>query len=283
MTAVETGYAPPTPPGRPGSAGRRRLRWLTAAAVAWAVLLAGLTWWSVRTDAPTVKEQRSLDQAGPVVDRAIGELTAAVGAAGVPALLPDRLERGCRITPMDDGATLERGVEVAIGGDDVRGVLRGIADRLPPGWRAGVSTLDGEPLLRADAGEFVTVEGRAGGPGRLLLTADTGCRPTGSGYRAPSADAAAESAALASALGRWGGATGPVQVLAAPCPGGGTARTARSEAAVPADRPLAAAFGGGTAPVVDTADAYARPGDPAVLAQRAGQRVRVAVTTPCTA
>ena len=175
------------------------MRWLTVATVAWAVLLAGLTWWSVRTDAPTVKEQRSLDQAGPVVDRAIGELTAAVGAAGVPALLPDRLERGCRITPMDDGATLERGVEVAIGGNDVREVLRGIADRLPSGWRAGVSTLDGEPLLRADAGEFVTVEGRSGGPGRVLLTADTGCRPAGSGYRAPSADAAAESAVLASA------------------------------------------------------------------------------------
>ncbi|MDO3684721.1 hypothetical protein [Micromonospora sp. C28ISP2-4] len=282
MTAVETGYVPPTPPGRPGPGGRRRVRRLTAVTVAWAVLLAGLTWWSVRTDAPTVKEQRSLDQAGPVVDRAVGELTAAVGAAGVPALLPDRLERGCRITPMDDGATLERGVEVAIGGD-VREVLRGIADRLPPGWRAGVSMLDGEPLLRADAGEFVTVEGRAAGPGRVLLTADTGCRPTGSGYRAPSADAAAESAVLAAALGRWGGATGPVQVLAAPCPGGGTARTARSEAAAPADQSLATAFGGGAAPVVDSADAYARPGDPAVLAQRAGERVRVAVTTPCPA
>ncbi|MFG1714085.1 hypothetical protein [Micromonospora sp. NPDC049203] len=282
MTAVETGYAPPNPPG-PGPGARRRPRWPVVATVAWAVLLAGLTWWSVRTDPPTVKEQRSLEQAGPVVDRAIGELTAAVGGAGVPALLPDRLERGCRITPMDDGATLERGVEVAIGGDDVRAVLRGIADRLPAPWRAGVSTLDGEPLLRADAGEFVTVEGRAGGPGRLLLTADTGCRPVGSGYRAPSADAAAESAVLAAALGRWGGATGPVQVLAAPCPGGGTARTVRSEAAAPADQPLAVAFGGGAAPVVDSADRYARPGDPAVLAQRVGERVRVAVTTSCPA
>ncbi len=78
MTAVETGYAPPNPGEQPGD-GRRRLRWLTVATVAWAVLLAGLTWWSVRTDPPTVKEQRSLDQAGPVVDRAIGELTGAVG------------------------------------------------------------------------------------------------------------------------------------------------------------------------------------------------------------
>ncbi|MEU7715605.1 hypothetical protein ACGF5H_26165 [Micromonospora chalcea] len=282
MTAVETGYAPPNPGEQPGN-GRRRLRWLTVATVAWAVLLAGLTWWSVRTDPPTVKEQRSLDQAGPVVDRAIGELTGAVGSDGVPALVPDRLERGCRITPMDSGATLERGVEVAIGGDNARAVLQRIADRLPQAWRAGVSTFDGEPLLRADAGDFVAVEGRADGPGRVLLTAATGCRPLGSGYRAPTADAAAEAGALASALGRWGGATGAVQVLAAPCPGGGAARTARGEAAAPADQPLAAAFGGGAAPVVDSADRYARPGEPAVLAERVDERVRVAVTTPCPA
>ncbi|MGC4894910.1 hypothetical protein [Micromonospora sp. DT31] len=281
MTAVQPGHAPPTPPDRPGSP-RRRLRWLVAATVAWGVLLAGLTWWSVRTDPPTVKEQRSLDQAGPVVDRTVGALSAAVGADGVPALLPDRLARGCRITPIDGGATLERGVEVMTGGD-ARDVLRRIADRLPSSWRAGVSTYDGQPLLRADAGEFVAVEGRPGGAGRVLLTASTGCRPVGSGYRAPTADAAGESAALATALGRWGGATGPFQVLAAPCPGGGTARTARAEADLPADRPLAAAFGDGVAPVVDSADRYARPGDPAVLAERVDERVRVAATTPCPA
>ncbi|WBC12694.1 hypothetical protein O7600_16035 [Micromonospora sp. WMMA1998] len=280
MSAVQAGYAPPTPPDRP-AAGRRRLRWLVAATVAWAVLLAGLTWWSVRNDPPTVKEQRSLDQAGPVVDRSVGVLTAAIGADGVPALLPDRLDQGCRVTPLDDGASLERGIEVATGDVDVREVLRRVADRLPAQWRAGVSTLDGEPLLRADAGEFVAVEGRSGGPGRVLLTTATGCRPVGAGYRAPAADAAVESAALARALARWGGATGPVQVLAAPCPGGGTTRTARAEAAAGADQPLAPAFGAGAAPVVDSADRYARAGDPAVLAERVDERVRVAVTTSC--
>ncbi len=249
----------------------------------WAVLLAGLTWWSVRNDPPTVKEQRSLSQAGPVVDRAIGELTAAIGADGVPALLPDRLERGCRVTPLDDGTSLERGIEVAIADGDVRDVLRRVADRLPPRWRAGVSTYDGEPLLRADAGDFVAVEGRSGGPGRVLLTAATGCRPAGAGYRAPTADAAGESAVLARALGRWGRAAGAIQVLAAPCPGGGTARTVRGEASAAADQPLAAAFGAGAAPVEDTADRYARPGDPAVLAERVDERIRVAVTSPCPA
>ncbi|MFI6130912.1 hypothetical protein [Micromonospora sp. NPDC051141] len=277
---VQPGYAPPSGPHQQPS-GRRRQRWLLVATVVWAVLLAGLTWWSVRTDPPTVKEQRSLSQAGPVVDRAIGELTAAIGSAGVPALLPDRLERGCRVTPIDAGASLERGIEVATADGDVRELLRGVADRLPPEWRAGVSTFDGEPLLRADAGDFVAVEGRSGGPGRVLLTADTGCRPVGDGYRAPAVDAAAESAALTRALGRWGGPTGAVQVLAAPCPGGGTARTARGEATVAADQPLAAAFGAGAAPVVDSADRYARPGDPAVLAERVDGRARVAVTSPC--
>ncbi len=87
---------------------------------------------------------------------------------------------------MDSGATLERGVEVAIGGDDVREVLQRIADRLPQAWRAGVSTFDGEPLLRADAGDFVAVEGRADGPGRVLL--DRRDRLPAAGFRLPRAD-----------------------------------------------------------------------------------------------
>ncbi|PWU57244.1 hypothetical protein DLE60_24900 [Micromonospora globispora] len=65
--AVQAGYAPPTGPDRPAP-GRRWLRWLLAATVAWAVLLAVLTWISVRDDPPTVREQRTLAEAGPVVD-----------------------------------------------------------------------------------------------------------------------------------------------------------------------------------------------------------------------
>ncbi|MFD2767659.1 hypothetical protein [Micromonospora eburnea] len=284
---VQGGYAPPVLSGQP-SPGRRGLRWLVAATVAWGVLLAGLTWWSVRHDPPTVREQRSLDQSGPVVDRAVGELLAAVGRDGVPAIVPDRLDRGCRITPMDAGAELTRGVEVVVAGDDAGGLLRRMADRLPAAWRAGVRTLGDGPVLRADAGEFVAVEGRSTGPGRVLITATTGCRPVGAGYRAPgTAGAERESAEVTRSLARWGGATGPVEVVAAPCPAGGTARTAYAEATGgSAGRPLASAFrdaADGTPAVRDSADLYALRSHPAVLAERVDGRVRVAVTTGCPA
>ncbi|MCI4062966.1 hypothetical protein MRQ36_10415 [Micromonospora sp. R77] len=155
--AVQAGYAPPTGPDQPAP-GRRWLRWLVAATVLWAVLLAVLAWLSVRDDPPTVREQRSLTQSGPVVDRAVGELLAAAGDGGAARLLPGDLRPGCRITPMEDGVSLTRAVEVVLPGDDARGLLQRVADRLPASWRAEVETTGDGPVLRADAGEFVTVQ-----------------------------------------------------------------------------------------------------------------------------
>lgn len=284
--AVQAGYAPPTGPDQPAS-GRRWLRWLLAATVAWAVLLAVLTWFSVRDDPPTVREQRTLAEAGPVVDRAVGELLAAVGDGGVAAIMPDRIERGCRITPMEDGADLQRGVEVVVPGDDVRGLLQRVADRLPAGWRAGVRVSGDGPVLRADAGEFVAVQGRSSGPGRVRLTADTGCRPVGSGYRAPAAQAGPEAAAVTEAL-RALGATpaGSPELSVAPCPGGNAlARTARTTAPAGAN-PLATALAplAAGAVVLDTPEGYAyRRGPATVLAERTGDQLHLTATTPCTA
>ncbi|WP_246140576.1 hypothetical protein [Micromonospora olivasterospora] len=181
--AVHAGHAPPTGPSEPTPT-RRRSRWLLAATVAWAVLLAALTWVSVRTDGPTVREQRTLAQAGPVADWAVGELVAAAGGR-VVTLAPDRVASGCRVTPLLDGATLERAVEVMTGADEPRAVLEHVADRLPAAWRAGVLVSDEGPRLRADAGEFVAVAGRPAGDGRVRLTVRTGCRPSATATARP--------------------------------------------------------------------------------------------------
>ncbi|WP_373688928.1 hypothetical protein [Verrucosispora sioxanthis] len=139
-SAVHAEYPSPTGP-RPPAAGSRLPRWLIAATALWAVLLAGLTWMSSAEDPPTVREQRTLSQAGPVVDGAIGELVAAAGG-GVPALSPPEVDRGCRISPFADGATLIPGRAGGRGagpaGADRRAAARAVAGRCPahPGGSA---------------------------------------------------------------------------------------------------------------------------------------------------
>ncbi|MEW1588399.1 hypothetical protein AB0283_23495, partial [Micromonospora vinacea] len=156
--AVQTGWASSAGPAAPVPA-RSRRRWLLAVTVAWAVLLAGLTWVSVRDDPPTVREQRSLDQAGPVVDRAVGELARAAGASGLLELGPARIASGCRVTPFADGARLRREVGVLATAGDERAVLAGIAPRRPARGGAGGGPRGGGPELRGDAGAIVAVQG----------------------------------------------------------------------------------------------------------------------------
>ncbi|WKU02651.1 hypothetical protein [Micromonospora sp. HUAS LYJ1] len=274
--AVQQGYAPPTGPSAP----RRRLAWLLAVTVAWAVVVGGLTWWSARHDPPTVKEQRTLAEAGPVVDRALGELVAAVGD-GAWALTGPQVERGCRITPMADGATLSRGLDVLVAEGGERALLDRVADRLPADWRAGVRAGASGPRLRADAGKFVVVQGRVTSGGRVRFTADTGCRPVGAGYPQPSAAPADPTLdAALRALGRPA-RSAPEQVTA-PCPGGGTARTVAVSAGdapvvLTGLRPLAAG-----SPVADLPEVYAyRSGPATVLADGTGTQVRLAASTGC--
>ncbi|SBV29358.1 hypothetical protein GA0070620_4930 [Micromonospora krabiensis] len=263
---------------------RPRRRWLLVATVAWALLLALLTWLSVRDDPPTVREQRSLAEAGPRADRATGELAAAAGPSALLELTPPQLDRGCRVTPFADGAALTRGVEVAVAEGGERELLDRIAERLPARWRAGVRLTPDGPRLRADAGEFVAVDGRPAGDGRIRLTVRTGCRPLGDGYPSVSAPAGAETAALADALRALGQpAQAAPHLVSAPCPGGGVARTARVDG-LTTSTGLAVALGplatGG--PALETADTYAyRTGPLTVLATTAVESPRVSATAPC--
>ncbi|QOC90092.1 hypothetical protein [Micromonospora craniellae] len=284
--AVQTGFPPPAGP-RPPAPEPRWPRWLIVATVAWAVLLAGLTWVSARKDPPTVREQRTLAEAGPVVDAAIGELIAASWGA-VPALVAPDVDRGCRITPFADGAELVRAVDLAVPVGEERAALQEISDRLPTAWRAGVRVTSEGPRLRADAGDFVTVQGRPVADGRIRLTVDTGCRLVGDDYTAPGADTAgaeagAEAGALAEALRALGSTGIEPEVVVAPCPGGGLARTVRSAAGALTASPQAtlAPLAGGT-PVVDTGEVYAfRRDGVAVLADLGADEVVLSATTGC--
>ncbi|WDZ85548.1 hypothetical protein [Micromonospora cathayae] len=282
--AVQTGYAPPSGPTRPEPGWPR---WLVVGTVLWALVLAALTWLSVRDDGPTVREQRTLAEAGPVVDRAIGDLAVAAGDDALVALLPATVERGCRVTPFADGATLERALTVRVAGAEPRTVLDRIADALPARYAAGVVLSREGARLRADAGDFVTVRGRQTENGALLLTADTGCRPLGSGS-APTpvtgadAEAGAADAALR-ALGRP--AAGEPDLVAAPCPGGGVLRTARATAGPGTNPPSPAAvlapLAAGPA-LVDTPEWYAyRAGPVGVQVDLTADPPTVTATTTC--
>ncbi|MET7706528.1 hypothetical protein [Micromonospora sp. NPDC005413] len=282
--AVRTGLASSTGPDAPAPA-RSWRRWLLAATAAWAVLLGVLTWTSVRDDPPTVREQRSLDQAGPVVDRAVGELARAAGATGLLELGPARIASGCRVTPLADGARLRREVGVLAPTGTERAVLAGIAERLPASWRAEVGPgLDG-PVLHADAGEFVAVEGRPTVDGRVRLIVDTGCRPLGSGYTpAPAAAAGPEAAALTAALRSLGRPSDDApELVTVACPGGGVARTARSaDGPGPAPSVAALAALAGDAPLLDSPPVYAyRTGPVTVLAELSPDATRLAATVGC--
>lgn len=270
------------------SPGRRWGRLLLAGALGWAVLLAAVTWLSVREDRPTVREQRNLAQAAPVVDRTAGALLAATGPDVVAELMPAQLDRGCRVTPFLDGAVLKRRVTVRTGEADAEALLTLIAERLPADYRAGVRRTDEGIRLRADAGEFVAVRGRQPGPGLIELLVDTGCRPVPDDFG--SGDPAGPDQAVEQELGRVLTALGRPAPdvpgwVTVPCPGGRPGGTASAAGPGTPPGPPGAALRplpAGAAVVVDTPEVYAyRSGPLGVTVALTGEQTRVSVTRAC--
>ncbi|MFD0969843.1 hypothetical protein [Plantactinospora endophytica] len=273
----------PDPPVNP-----RRRRWLLAGLVGWGVLLLVLTVVSVQRDEPTVKEQRSIAEAVPVVDRALGELVAAAGPDVAVELAERQVRDDCELTVLRDGATLDATVVVRAPEADVPVVLDRIAQRLPAAYQAVVRhSADGSRhALRADAGDFVAVEGGQRGPGVLEFTVSTGCRPVSGDpddrLVPPLRPAEQDPLLLLGALG----ATEPTppSLIAVDCPGGGKVWTARSAGrGVPAGPPSALLpRPAGAVVVADTADLYAyRSGPLSVVVESGDGRIRVATTSGC--
>ncbi|MEQ4300868.1 hypothetical protein ABNF97_05655 [Plantactinospora sp. B6F1] len=282
---------PPAPawPGQPAPPPpTRRRRWLLVALLGWGALLLVLTLVSVYRDEPTVREQRTIEQAGPVLHRALGELVAAAGPDVAVEITGRPVRDECELTVVRDGASLDASVVVHAPDADVPALLDRIADRLPAAYRARVRhSADGSVhALRADAGEFVAIEGGRVGPGTVELTVGTGCRPV-SGEpddRAvlplPSADP--DPLRVLGALGAV--EPTPVEPVSAPCPGQGTTWTAHATGrGVPAGPPAAALpRPSGAVVVADTTARYAyRSGPVSVVVESGDGRIRVAVSSGC--
>ncbi|MFY1674920.1 hypothetical protein ACN27G_34110 [Plantactinospora sp. WMMB334] len=286
---MSTDVPVPPPPGQPAPppANPRWRRWLLGALAGWAALLLVLTLVSVRRDDPTVREQRSIEQAGPVVDRALGELVAAAGPDVAVELAP-RVPDECELTVLREGATLDATVLIRAPEAELPGLLDRIAQRLPAAYRAGVRhSADGSVhVLRADAGEFVAIEGGQAGPGILELTVSTGCRPVSGGpdrrAAAPLPPAEPDPLRVLGALGAT--EPTPVELVTVGCPGRGRAWTAyaigRGSSAGPPGALLPRPAG--AVVIADTTELYAyRSGPVSVVVESGDGRVRVATTTSC--
>lgn len=249
----------------------------------WAVVLAGVAYASVRRGDATVRDQRSVAESLPVVDRAVGELAFAAGSVGVLHVSGYELERGCRITPVRSGAALTREVTVYTREADGPGLIDQIVKGLPPGYDARARHTEKRHALRADAGDFVAIKGSITSPGVLSMTVETGCRPAGDiVLPEPSVDRSV----INPVLSAFGAAPDGPTAAEAPCPNGGTVRTVRAEATPPTPptsltEPLKALTTGATM-IVDTQDrvAYRTP-QAAISVDAEGGAISIAATTGC--
>ncbi|MBO3740583.1 hypothetical protein J5X75_24040 [Actinoplanes sp. NEAU-H7] len=286
---------------------------------AWAVLLLGGGLWSVRSDPPTVPEQRDAGQALPVLREAAGAVvSAAQGGEWALRLGALRVEE-CALTPAWDGAEISREVTVYVPEGEARAALDGIAAGLPAGYRAGMTVTRGATRLSlfADAGEFVGVTAEASSADQVLrILISSGCRPgverldradpasgpapelltetlaalgkpsPADGNPSPAdgnpspADGGPSPADGGPSTADGGPSTGETRAVA--CPDGGTAATfvADGGAAQPDSEPLG--MPEGTLPVWVEPGAWAyRIGSESVVVTTEGGRWQVSLTTGC--
>jgi len=138
-------------------------------------VLGGLGVVSHFNDPPTVREQRDLASAVAVVNEAMGRTVGLAGQHAVPVIMPIAFDKGCRITPVREGATATGIVRVFTEDGGSESFLSRIAAQYPRSYNAKLSA-DGK-ALRADAGEFVALRAKLIVPGEVQVTVTTGCRP----------------------------------------------------------------------------------------------------------
>lgn len=280
-----------TLPGNPPAAPRTRRRWWPVVLVAaWIVVVAGLGWWSVRNDPPTVPEQRDITDALPVLDRATGAMFAAATAPDRAVVLGDlQVTRDCTVTPVRGGVEASRDVTVYVQADQALTALQEIAAALPADYRAqsGASSGGRRIGLHADAGGFVAIDAAAESTTQVFhLRASTGCRPpAGDADLTPDLPPATQLPdSLRRALTALRSNDDVAKVQEIGCPAGGVGRT-YSVDGVPAPgdlgRSLESVVQGATVVRAEPTGWAYRTGTDSVAIVQTGDSVRISATTAC--
>lgn len=275
---------------------RRPRRWLVVVAVVWALILAGGAAWAIGHGRATAREQTTIEQARPAVDRAIADLAVAAAGDGRSVVAISGFERvaGCRITVFRQGARYERSLTVLVPVEEEAAVLDRVARALPARFDARVYG-GPAPRLVADPGDYVAVAGRIQSPGEIRFVADTGCRSE------PGAVAASDSPVAADAVAEQrtevllttlrADASAETHTYRVPCPDGGFISTVEAHATLPATTapldvmlaPTLPRDTAGSARAVSTPDlVYFRVGSVSVIARTVDDDLLIAATTtPC--
>ncbi|HEX6871411.1 MAG TPA: hypothetical protein VF163_09970 [Micromonosporaceae bacterium] len=287
MTMAEPQPAPTALPPEPARGPRRPRRWLVALTVAWGLVLAAGIVWSVRHGEASAREQTTIAQAQPVVDRALAHVAAAASGDGRAVVAVSGFDRvgECAVTVFRGGVRYQRSVRVLVPPGTEPALLQRVGAALPASYQVAVRT-GPVPRLSADAGLFVQLTGSVVAPGQVAFVADTGdCRQEGDlpvAANQPPVPGSAEAQSVLTAL-RLAPAATTTQRLS--CPDGGELSTVEllgPEGGYPGPLNLALRGFAGVEPSVATATVFAyRDGTVEVGARVANSRIVVTATTMC--
>jgi hypothetical protein len=279
---------PGYPWAAPQAAPPRRRWWLIGTVMVWALILGVVAIWSAGHDPPTVPEQRTIAEALPVLQQAVGAMLVAADGPGRVVVLGDtKLSGGCRITPVRDGVEATRDVTVYVQAGHARQALDAVAKGLPMGYHphvagAGKGSRVG---LHADAGSYVAIDADTLANAQVItLEASTGCRPASRSVLDLANPQAGNPPIAFTAALRALGVAGETTVTAIRCPDGGTAAAYTVERrSSPTDlgRSLEPALGGATVVRADPDGWAYRTGTDSVVVVRDDTTLHISATTSC--
>jgi hypothetical protein len=198
-----------------------------AIVVAWLVALVGLGAWGVLHSSVTDREQTTVAQAEPTVDRAVADIVAAstVDGKAVVSLSSFQSEGPCKVTTFRAGGRYQRVVTAVVAPGDEEALIRRVAQHLPAAYNAMLSNR--KPVtMTADAGFFVGLSGSVAGAGQVQFVVDTGsCRSIGDIPAEATTASPDQAAAVRGLLAQLGGSPLSVHRYAVPCPDGGQLST----------------------------------------------------------